>query len=296
MAGSGGSWSGGATGTGGSPGWSGTGAAGSRARPGLATSINRQHALRGRPQHGRALYGAYSGTLYQSGAPPTRPPRTSRFSSAGGFADRPFKTSFCSGTTCTISILYDQSPNHNDLTNRRRLYWLPNGGNEANAADGKITVGGHTRPRDLRQQPSAERRLPEQQDQRLATGDQPEAMYMVLDGTASARSAASITATPRPTGRTTATPRWRPSTGAPRRSGRRGGGNGPWVAADLENGMFEGDSTNAPTQHLGHRLGLRHRRCSRAPPGTRSGSRPATPSPARCRPSGTERVRPATAR
>jgi non-reducing end alpha-L-arabinofuranosidase len=27
----------------------------------------------------------------------------------------------------------------------------------------------------------------------------------------------------------------------------RGGGNGPWVAADLENGMFEGDSTNAST-------------------------------------------------
>jgi hypothetical protein len=27
----------------------------------------------------------------------------------------------------------------------------------------------------------------------------------------------------------------------------RGGGNGPWMAADLENGMFEGDSTNAPS-------------------------------------------------
>jgi hypothetical protein len=27
----------------------------------------------------------------------------------------------------------------------------------------------------------------------------------------------------------------------------RGGGSGPWVAADLENGMFEGDSTNTPS-------------------------------------------------
>ena len=27
----------------------------------------------------------------------------------------------------------------------------------------------------------------------------------------------------------------------------RGGGNGPWFAADLENGMFEGDSTNVPS-------------------------------------------------
>jgi len=27
----------------------------------------------------------------------------------------------------------------------------------------------------------------------------------------------------------------------------RGGGNGPWFAADFENGMFEGDSTNVPS-------------------------------------------------
>ncbi|HEX7507788.1 MAG TPA: arabinofuranosidase catalytic domain-containing protein [Polyangia bacterium] len=27
----------------------------------------------------------------------------------------------------------------------------------------------------------------------------------------------------------------------------RGGGSGPWVAADPENGMFEGDSTNTPS-------------------------------------------------
>ena len=27
----------------------------------------------------------------------------------------------------------------------------------------------------------------------------------------------------------------------------RGGGNGPWFAADLENGMFEEDSTNVPS-------------------------------------------------
>ena len=27
----------------------------------------------------------------------------------------------------------------------------------------------------------------------------------------------------------------------------RAGGNGPWVATDLENGMFEGDSTNTPS-------------------------------------------------
>src|ERR1019366_8933857 len=64
---------------------------------------------------------------------------------------------------------------------------------------------------------------------------------------ASTPTAVSTTATPRQTARMTATPRsealyWGSST-----QWSRGGGSGPWVAADLENGMFEGDSTNTPS-------------------------------------------------
>ena len=34
---------------------------------------------------------------------------------AGGYANAAAQVSFCSGTSCTITKLYDQSPEHNDL-------------------------------------------------------------------------------------------------------------------------------------------------------------------------------------
>ena len=49
----------------------------------------------------------------------------------------------------------------------------------------------------------------------------------------------------------------------------RGGGNGPWVMADLENGMFEGDSTNAPSNTSIDLAAPTSRPCSRAPLETR---------------------------
>ncbi len=52
--------------------------------------------------------------------------------------------SFCAGTTCTISVLYDQSPNANHLTKAPPGGWLTNGGLEANATAAKITANGHT--------------------------------------------------------------------------------------------------------------------------------------------------------
>src|SRR5580765_630397 len=52
--------------------------------------------------------------------------------------------SFCSGTTCTIPIIYDQSPNGNHLRVTWFAYWLMSGGNAADATAAKITIGGHT--------------------------------------------------------------------------------------------------------------------------------------------------------
>ncbi|MGA9720046.1 MAG: arabinofuranosidase catalytic domain-containing protein [Acidobacteriaceae bacterium] len=63
----------------------------------------------------RALYSAYSGPLYQV-------TRQSDKTSKGigltpdGYADAATQDSFCANTSCTITRLYDQSPNHNDLT------------------------------------------------------------------------------------------------------------------------------------------------------------------------------------
>ena len=76
----------------------------------------------------RALYATYNGPLYQvlrqsdgktldigvvqAAASPVPDP--------GGYADAAAQDKFCAGTYCWISIIYDQSPKHNDLTQAPR--------------------------------------------------------------------------------------------------------------------------------------------------------------------------------
>ena len=79
----------------------------------------------------RAMYAAYGGPLYQvlrqsdgktldigivqSVAAPAPVP--------GGYADADAQDAFCANTYCWISILYDQSPRHNELTQAPRGGW-----------------------------------------------------------------------------------------------------------------------------------------------------------------------------
>ncbi|HVZ89954.1 MAG TPA: arabinofuranosidase catalytic domain-containing protein, partial [Polyangia bacterium] len=91
----------------------------------------------------RALYGAYTGPLYQVQRASDKSTKDILVGS-GGFADTSVQDSFCSGTTCTIPIIYDQSPNGNHLRVTWFAYWLQSGGNPASATAAKITVGGHS--------------------------------------------------------------------------------------------------------------------------------------------------------
>jgi hypothetical protein len=90
----------------------------------------------------RALYATYTGPLYQVQRASDKTTKDILVGS-GGFADTSVQDSFCSGTTCTIPIIYDQSPNANHLRVTWFAYWLQSGGNPANATAAKITVGGH---------------------------------------------------------------------------------------------------------------------------------------------------------
>ena len=92
----------------------------------------------------RALYGAYSGPLYQVSRASDNTTKDIPVLTAGGFADSSLQDSFCSGTTCTIPIIYDQSPHGNHLRVTWFANWLPKGGKPAAATAAKITVGGHT--------------------------------------------------------------------------------------------------------------------------------------------------------
>jgi hypothetical protein len=63
----------------------------------------------------RALYAAYKGPLYEVMRASDKL-QIKIGVAAGGYADSDMQDTFCLGTTCTITKIYDQSPKHNDLT------------------------------------------------------------------------------------------------------------------------------------------------------------------------------------
>ncbi len=194
----------------------------------------------------RALYGSYTGNLYQvrkSGSTKDIPV------GADGYVDIAVQDAFCSGGGCTISILYDQSPKKNDLVKSPKALWLPNGGDEASATLGKITINGHTAYGIYVDNSGGNTGVGYRNNATtgLAKNDEPEAMYMVVDGKRYNQWCCFDYGNAETSGKddgnaTMECLYWGNST-----QWTRGGGNGPWMAADLENGMFEGDSSNAPS-------------------------------------------------
>ncbi|MEJ2079231.1 MAG: arabinofuranosidase catalytic domain-containing protein [Acidobacteriota bacterium] len=76
----------------------------------------------------RALYASYNGPLYQVLRQSDGQtldigvvqPSSSPVPDAGGYADAAAQDAFCANTYCWISIVYDQSPKHNDLVQAPR--------------------------------------------------------------------------------------------------------------------------------------------------------------------------------
>jgi hypothetical protein len=95
----------------------------------------------------RALYRAYTGPLYQVTRQSDKTSKDIGLT-PDGYADAATQDSFCANTSCTFSRLYDQSPNHNDLTPAP-----PGGASRGPGPDGydvpavanalPVTVGGH---------------------------------------------------------------------------------------------------------------------------------------------------------
>jgi hypothetical protein len=128
----------------------------------------------------RALFGSYSGSLYQVRRWSDNATANIGVLSAGGYANAAAQDSFCSGTYCTIVRIYDQTSRHNDLT------IAPGGGANstadqgANAAALPVTAGGH---KVYGVYISAGNGYRNNATSGVATGSQPEGMYMVTEGT-----------------------------------------------------------------------------------------------------------------
>jgi non-reducing end alpha-L-arabinofuranosidase len=205
----------------------------------------------------RALFGAYNGRLYQVRRASDNATRDINTLGAGGVADAASQDSFCAGTTCLITIIYDQTSRANHLTQ------APPGGfrgpapggfdNLANATAAPISVGG-SKAYGVFVNPGTGYR--NNNATGTATGDQPEGMYAIFDGThfngGCCFDYGNAERNSRDNGNGTMEAVFFGSITV----WGFGSGPGPWIMADLENGLFSGfnqrQNTGDPT--INHRF------------------------------------------
>ena len=199
----------------------------------------------------RALYGAYDGPLYQLRRASDKTTKDVPPVARGGFADTSIQDSFCSGTTCTISILYDQTANKNDLKKSGVAHWLENGGTEANASKGKITVSGHTVYGIYVTGYSDNVAYRNNSTKGMPKGDDAESMYMVVDGKRHSDQCCFDYGNAETSGNDDGNGTMESVYfGSDITWGGKGDGSGPWIAADLENGVFKSDKGGWQSQSL----------------------------------------------
>ncbi|MEU0095223.1 alpha-L-arabinofuranosidase B [Kribbella sp. NPDC006257] len=205
----------------------------------------------------RALYGSYNGALYQVRRASDNATRDVGPLTAGGVANAGTQDSFCAGTTCLITIIYDQSGRNNRLTQ------APPGGfsgpaaggydNLANATAAPITVGGH-KAYGVYVAPGTGYR--NNNTNGVATGDQSEGMYAVFDGTHYNGGCCFDYGNAETNSRDNGNGTMEAIYFGNSRSWGSGAGNGPWIMADLENGLFSGVNTgnNSNDPSISHRF------------------------------------------
>jgi len=192
----------------------------------------------------RALYAFYNGPLYE--VQRSSDNQTTNISPRwpGGVADAAAQDEFCAGTSCVITVIYDQSGHGNNLTP------APPGGAAAGAGpDGyDLPADASSAPVTLRGQraygvyinPGNGYRIDDTNG--VATGNEPEGLYAIFDGTHYNGECcfdygnAEVTNTDNGDGHMEAInfgncDFW-----------GTGSGSGPWIMADMENGLFSGYS------------------------------------------------------
>jgi hypothetical protein len=227
----------------------------------------------------RALSSTYKGALYQvrSGSSATNTGTGGAFKDIGmlsdGYADSAAQDDFCTGTTCTVSKLYDQSGNGNDLI---RASKGPSGNGTRSGEDDyesvankvSITAGGHKVYGLYIQQYAGYRTALGVTSKGVPSGNKDQGIYELIDGThfggACCWDFGSVS--PDPSKYVTmntiffGTGFW-----------GKGASNGPWFGGDFEGGVWMGGSsnndpgtpgasanTNNPTLKVPFALGILH--------------------------------------
>ena len=185
----------------------------------------------------RALYAAYSGNLYQVRRSSDNTTLNIGTVSAGGVANSAAQDSFCSGTTCVITEIYDQSGHGNNLTD------APGGGAAggpdalANATSAPATVDGS---KVYGVYIAAGDGYRDDSTSGIATGDAAEGEYAVFDGTHTNNGCCFDYGNAETNNDDNGAGHMEAIYFGTEKAWGYGSGNGPWIMADMENGLFSG--------------------------------------------------------
>ena len=185
----------------------------------------------------RALYGSYNGRLYQIRRSSDGKTADVGPLAAGGVANAAAQDSFCANTKCVITVIYDQSGHGNNLTQ------APGGGaaggpdNLANATGAPTMLGGH-KAYGVYVAPGTGYR--NDHTSGVATGDWPEGEYAVLDGTHSDSGCCFDYGNAETSARDTGNGHMEAIYFGTSKVWGYGTGTGPWIMADMENGLYSG--------------------------------------------------------
>ena len=194
----------------------------------------------------RAMYGSYDGPLYQIERASDGTYLNIGLLAAGGYVNSAPQVSFCADTICTVTELYDQSSEGNNLPVSVGGYWAGPGTNgadvPANAMALPVTANGHS-AFGLEVNPGVGYRTDDAAG--VATGDEPEGIYEVTSDSIYNNGCCFDFGS----GETSNT-----DTGAGHMNAIYWGnacwtgtctGTGPWVEADLENGLYSNATNSA---------------------------------------------------
>jgi hypothetical protein len=185
----------------------------------------------------RALYASYSGNLYQVRRSSDNATLNIAVTSAGGYANAAAQDSFCSGTSCVITEIYDQSGHGNNLTD------APAGG-AAGGPDGlavataaPTTLNGH---KAYGVYIAAGDGYRDDSTSGIATGNNPESEYAVFDGTHFNSGCCFDYGNAETNNDDDGNGAMEAIYFGTIKVWGYGTGNGPWIMADMENGLYSG--------------------------------------------------------
>jgi hypothetical protein len=191
----------------------------------------------------RALFGSFAGALYQVRRSSDNATRDVGVSGVGGVVDAGVQDAFCGGVTCVVTVVYDQSGRGNDLWYQGSSVVPGSTQSRPAVATTESLVVGGVKAYSLFINPGNSY-WRDGHASGVATGSQPEGMYMVTSGTHVNGGCCFDYGNSETTRKADAagamdaiyfgTSCW------------FGGcsGSGPWVQADLEWGLFPGGSSS----------------------------------------------------